>query len=29
MLLFISHKMENPKMFLKQCNATKGVPLEN
>ena len=29
MLLFIFHKMQNPEMFLKQCNATKVVPLEN
>ena len=29
MLLFISHKMRNPEMFLKQRSAAKVVPLEN
>ena len=28
MFLFIFHKMQNPDIFLKQHNATKGVPLE-
>ena len=29
MLLFIFHKMRQPKKFLQQRNTTKGVPLEN
>ena len=29
MLLFTFHKIQKPKMFLKQRNVTKGVPLEN
>ena len=28
MLLFIFPRMRNPETFLKQRNATKGVPLE-